>query len=247
MDKEAHINQMLNEGKISLDQAQLLKKALYESWNAGTDMVNSPEPEKIKQWPGITKSRILIPLIALVIALALSIKVKPLFFFLLMILMILGGIAALLLLGYNLLVWKHEKVQQSKTLVQNEISRKSVLVPQIRDVVYKYVSLETDAIERTTQMRTSGPSSDLDSQKGLIPRFGMAKEFQAIVENYPQLKSSESFTKFLNELIETEDRITSMMKWYNHQAEKFNRLIESFPMSTIANIVGLQRAVYLDE
>jgi LemA protein len=95
-------------------------------------------------------------------------------------------------------------------------------------------------------MRGAHVSSPLVLAKESMSTVGGAKEFQAIVENYPQLNSNEGFTKLLNELVETEDRITAMAKWYNYQAGLFNGVIESFPFSAAAAVFGLQRAAYLE-
>lgn len=247
MKEYAQIDKMLNEGKISTDQAKLLKASLHESQKGKSKMAVPPDPDNRERQPDRIWSRVWKILIALVIAIIISIKYKPLFFLLLLMLIIVGCIAVLLLVGYNFLVWKNEKVRQSSALVQNEVNRKSALIPKLRDVVYDYAAIETNTIKKTTQMRTSPLSSSLGSIEESISNAHQAKEFQAVVESYPQIKSNENFARVLNELIETEDRITAMLKWYNYEAGMFNGLIESFPLSAIASLFGLQRTYYLDE
>ncbi len=246
MQEHAQIEKMVSEGVISADQARLLKAALHESQQRRSNAAVAPEPDDRQAMPARMRSRAWKALIAAGVALALSIGYKPLFFLLLIMLVIGGCMAALVLVGYNFLVWKKEAVRQSGAMVQNEIGRKSALVPRIREVVYDAAAIETDTIKETTQTRAARPAPGADAITASLAGAAQAKEFQAVVESYPQLTSNERFAALLNELVATEDRITAMVKWHNYQAGVFNGLIETFPMSAVASLFGLQRADYLE-
>jgi LemA protein len=247
MPEHDQIETLLNEGKITAAQADLLKTALHESPTRGSHAALPPDPDDPQRQPHTIRSHVWTVFIALAIAMVLSVGYKPLFFFLLLVLMAAGCIGALCLVGYNFLVWKKEKVGQARSLVKNERNRQSALVPQIRDVVYDYATIETETIQKATHSRSSRGASTWGPQEESISSAEQAKEFQAVVENYPQIQSNQTFSKLLGELIETEDRITAMVQWHNYRAGIFNGLIESFPMSAIAALFGIQRADYLDE
>jgi LemA protein len=62
-----------------------------------------------------------------------------------------------------------------------------------------------------------------------------------IVENYPQLKSNESFLKLQDELAGTENRIAVERKRYNDTIQDYNTYIALFPNNIVASIAGFKR------
>src|SRR5262249_56044471 len=60
----------------------------------------------------------------------------------------------------------------------------------------------------------------------------------AIVENYPQLKSSENFKGLSDELAGTENRIAVSRQDYNNAVNQYNAYIRRFPQVLTPNITG---------
>jgi LemA protein len=61
-----------------------------------------------------------------------------------------------------------------------------------------------------------------------------------VVENYPQLRSSESFNRLMDELSGTENRIAVERMRYNERVQEFNTLRRRFPSNVTASIFGFQ-------
>ena len=61
-----------------------------------------------------------------------------------------------------------------------------------------------------------------------------------IVENYPQLRSSESFQKFQDELAGTENRIATARKDYNDAVQDYNTTRAKFPTVISAKLFGFK-------
>ncbi|HIJ85808.1 MAG: hypothetical protein HW380_1202 [Magnetococcales bacterium] len=66
----------------------------------------------------------------------------------------------------------------------------------------------------------------------------------AVVEQYPEIKSSTTYQKLMDKLVEIEDRIISRRDAYNEDVRVFNTLITSFPWYVLANITGFKRHDY---
>lgn len=58
----------------------------------------------------------------------------------------------------------------------------------------------------------------------------------AISENYPELRTSENFSKLSKELTEIEDEIANSRKYYNGTVRMLNNKIQIFPSNIVANI-----------
>ena len=62
----------------------------------------------------------------------------------------------------------------------------------------------------------------------------------SLVENYPTLKSSESFQKFQDELAGTENRIATSRKDYNDAVQDYNTTRAKFPTVLSAKLFGFK-------
>jgi LemA protein len=68
----------------------------------------------------------------------------------------------------------------------------------------------------------------------------------AIVENYPQLKSSENFRALQDELAGTENRIAVSRQDYNDAVNRHNAYIRRFPQVLTAKITGAKVRPYFE-
>ena len=67
-----------------------------------------------------------------------------------------------------------------------------------------------------------------------------------VVENYPDLKSSENFRTLQDELAGTENRIAVARRDYNDAVNKYNSSIKKFPTSIIAGMSGFDEEKYFE-
>src|SRR5437762_13771408 len=61
-----------------------------------------------------------------------------------------------------------------------------------------------------------------------------------VVENYPQLRSSESFNRLMDELSGTENRIAVERMRYNERVQDYNITRRRFPSNITAGMVGFK-------
>ena len=67
-----------------------------------------------------------------------------------------------------------------------------------------------------------------------------------VVENYPDLKSSENFRSLQDELAGTENRISTARRDYNDAVNQFNSSIKKFPTNVIAGMSGFGEEKYFE-
>ena len=65
-----------------------------------------------------------------------------------------------------------------------------------------------------------------------------------IVERYPNLKASANFTRLMDELAGTENRLAVARRYYNEAVKIYNRTIRMFPASIVATLSGFEKADY---
>ncbi len=157
-------------------------------------------------------------------------------------------IAMLLISGYNGMVSKQETVDSALSNLDVMLQRRADLIPNLVNTVKGYTSHETEIIDKITEAR-----SKLVNANGVEEMSEANNELSSslnalmvVVENYPDLKSSENFIQLSDELAGTENRIAVARKDYNDAVKTFNTSIKRFPNNILAGIFGFDEAVYFE-
>ena len=170
--------------------------------------------------------------------------------------LIIGGTA----IGkYNTLVTKRNTVDQQWAQVENNLQRRADLIGNLVGTVKGIAGQEKEVFIKIAEARSRLMSAGTPEDKmaaneqltkatqdaGLLPTggggiLGTGGRFLSIVEQYPQLKSSENFLKLQDELAGTENRLAVARKDYNDSVTDYNTTRQTFPTVLIAGIMGFQ-------
>jgi len=162
--------------------------------------------------------------------------------------------------SYNGLVTKQQTVNAQWALVQTQMQRRADLIPNIVATVKGIAGLEERVFTRIAEARSqllstiNNPSATTEQKiaadnnlttamrdGGLL---GTGGRFLSIAENYPQLKSNESFLKLQDELAGTENRLATSRRDYTLAAQDYNTTRSRFPTVLIAGLMGFKEQPY---
>ncbi len=162
--------------------------------------------------------------------------------------------------SYNSLVTKKQDIDAKWAEVQNQMQRRADLIPNIVATVKGIAGLEERVFTKVAEARSqllstmNNPNASTEDKiaadnnltsamrdGGLL---GTGGRFLSIAENYPQLKSNESFMKLQDELAGTENRLTVARRDYNQSAQDYNTTRSRFPMVLFANALGFKAQPY---
>lgn len=162
--------------------------------------------------------------------------------------------------SYNGLVTKQQEVNAQWALVQTQMQRRADLIPNIVSTVKGIAGLEERVFTRIAEARSqllstiNNPSATTEQKiaadnnlttamrdGGLL---GTGGRFLSIAENYPQLKSNESFLKLQDELAGTENRLATSRRDYTLAAQDYNTTRSRFPTVLIAGLMGFKEQPY---
>lgn len=146
----------------------------------------------------------------------------------------------------NTLVTKNEDVKNSYSQVDVEQQRRMDLIPNLVASVKGYVGEESTVLTnianaRAAVMGASDRATAIKAQSQLDVAISPLLRLQ---ENYPNLKSSEQFTRLNDELAGAENRIAVARRRYNLTLQDYNTYVQQFPNSIWAGIAGFH---YQDE
>lgn len=148
--------------------------------------------------------------------------------------------------SYNGLVAANENVTGKWSQVENQLQRRSDLIPNLVNTVKGYASHETEVFKNVSDARAklAGATSVADKAAANGELNGALSRLLAISENYPDLKANQNFAQLQDELAGTENRLAVARKDYNEAAQSFNTKIKSFPTVIYAGMLGFSHKDY---
>lgn len=149
----------------------------------------------------------------------------------------------LLMLTYNnSFVSMEEEVNAKWAQVDNQLKRRADLVPNLVNTVKGYAAHEKEVFEKIADARAklagNAPAAEkIEANKELT---GALSRLLVIAENYPNLKADVNFTRLMDELAGTENRIAVERGRYNESVQRYNTALRQMPGSLVAGVMGFK-------
>ncbi len=161
---------------------------------------------------------------------------------------VLGAIIiAVSLVGmYNGLVTKSQGVDAQWSQVETQYQRRYDLIPNLVNSVKGMMTQEQKVFLAIAEARTKYGAAQTVNEKAVA-----AGEVEtalgrllAIMENYPDLKSSQNVTQLMDELAGTENRISVERRRFNDLTRDYNTQVKTFPTNMLAGMFGFSERQY---
>lgn len=158
-------------------------------------------------------------------------------------------VIALPVAWYNKLVRLRHLIRESWGNVDVQLKRRYDLIPNLVNVVRGYATHEREVLERVIDARNraadnSGPVAEQARDEQELVRA--TRQLFAVVEGYPQLRSSENFMALQQELVNTEDRIAAARRFYNANVRDYNVSRTTFPTLLVAGLGDFRAEDYFE-
>jgi len=149
---------------------------------------------------------------------------------------------------YNGLIIKQENVDNALSNLDVMLQRRADLIPNLVNTVKGYTKQENEIIDKITQARSNlvNASSLEEKSNANNDLTSSLNALMVVVENYPDLKSSQNFIQLSDELAGTENRIAVARRDYNTEVKTLNTTIKRFPNNILAGIFGFEQAEYFE-
>src|SRR5450756_1134274 len=168
-------------------------------------------------------------------------------------LIILGVVVVLvvaLIMIYNGLVTKRNRVDEANAQIQVQLKRRHDLIPNLVNAVKGYMDFEKGVLTQVTEARAGaiaagaqGPAAQAQAENVLT---GALRSLFAVVENYPTLKANENVLSLQEQLTTTENQISFSRQHYNATVLDYNTSIQTFPGNFFAGMFGFTKRDFFD-
>lgn len=155
-------------------------------------------------------------------------------------------IMIMLVSSYNGIVGKAEEVDNKFATIDTQLQRRADLIPNLVNTVKGYAAQEKEIIDSVTEARAKLAGANTVAEKAEADEelTSALNRLMVVIENYPELKSSQNFVQLSDELAGTENRIATARRDYNEAVKEYNLKIKKFPTSLMANMFGYESKEY---
>ena len=149
--------------------------------------------------------------------------------------------------GYNAIQQKDEAVKAGWSEVLNQYKRRADLIPNLVKTVQGYAQQERQVLTDVTNARARVGQIQVNADDAAsLAQFQQAQgelssalnRLLVVTENYPNLKSDQSFRDLQAQLEGTENRITVARGRYIQTVQDYNTYIRQFPQVITAKLFG---------
>lgn len=161
----------------------------------------------------------------------------------------------LFIILYNNLVKARTYTQESWSQINVQLKRRNDLIPNLVSTVQRYASYEKSTLSKVVELRNQLVSVTDNPQANSVDRAqtmalsdqlsSQLKSVFALSESYPDLKASAEFTKLMEELTNTENKIAYSRQLYNSSVASYNMKLQTFPSNLVASMTSFKAATYL--
>ena len=163
-------------------------------------------------------------------------------------------IAVILIIGgyiwntYNKLITVSEEADNQWAQVETQYQRRFDLIPNLVESVKGVMDQEKEVFLGIADARTkySGASNVSEKAAAAGEVESALGRLLVVMENYPDLKSSENVTNLMTQLEGTENRVSVERKRFNDSIKGYNLMTKRVPARWIAGMFGFEEKSYFE-
>ncbi|XID92749.1 LemA family protein [Paenibacillaceae bacterium WGS1546] len=162
-------------------------------------------------------------------------------------LLVVGVVAIILVLSgmrsYNGLVTSETAVDNKFAQIDTQLQRREDIIPNLVNTAKGYAAHEQEVFTAIADARSmlAGARTPAEVSEANGQLESALSRLLVVVENYPNLKADAQFTRLMDELAGTENRIAVARQDYNNTVTEYNAKIRRFPTALYASVFGFEK------
>lgn len=150
--------------------------------------------------------------------------------------------------SYNKFTAQEEAIKGQWGQVEILLQRRSDLIPNLVETTKGFAQQEKDVFQAVADARAkmAGASTPAEKMAAANVESSAISRLLVVVEAYPQLKSDATFSRLMDELAGTENRIAVERRRYNEKIQEYNTTRRRFPSNVTAGVFGFKEYPYFE-
>lgn len=121
-----------------------------------------------------------------------------------------------------------------------QLKRKANIIPNLVDTLKMQIDFEKGTLTELTAARAGLTSGSPEERMKANERVNsLLPSINAVVENYPQLGTNQSFLRLMGDIRDCEDKIAYSRTRYNMTVASYNAKLQTIPSNFVASSMGL--------
>jgi len=155
-------------------------------------------------------------------------------------LIIVLALVAALMWMYNTLIARKNDVMKSFGFIDVLLKKRFDMIPNLVETAKEYMGFEKELLTDVTELRAKAMATGTNEKERIGYENQLTQKLGNIMiaaENYPDLKTSQSFMQLQNTWKDLEDQIAIARQAYNTSVTSYNNAVEMFPTNLIATMI----------
>ena len=168
-------------------------------------------------------------------------------------------LAVFVIVGYNGLVRARNAYKNAFAQIDVQLRRRFELIPNLVETAKTYMAHERQTLESVVAARGAAmnglaaaqanpgdPAAMRQLAAGQQALDGALSRLNVVVEQYPDLKASQTMMQLSEELTSTENKVAFARQAYNDSVMNYNNKRETFPTTLYAGMFNFAPAALLE-
>ncbi|VEU80512.1 LemA family protein [Haploplasma axanthum] len=139
------------------------------------------------------------------------------------------------------------KVEESESGIDVALTQRFDMLNKLFQATKGFMKHEKETLEGIVKLRQPAAGASIEDKQNFSNQVERGLQaINVVVEQYPNLKSSETVTKLQNATINVEENLQAARRIYNSNVSHYNRYIVVFPNSIIANRGGATKLQFFE-
>ena len=140
---------------------------------------------------------------------------------------------------FNLIIRENNLAKKAFATVDVYLKKRYDLVPNLVEIVKGHAAHEKEVFESITKARAKALESNTEDEtvKNDNELSEAMKSLFMVAEQYPNLKTNQSFIELQKKLTDIEDELAAARRTYNAAVTEYNTTLESFPTNLMGKIM----------
>ena len=139
------------------------------------------------------------------------------------------------------------KIDEALSGIDVALTKRYDLLTKLVATVKGYAKHEEETLTKIIAMRNPGSAATLTEKQQFASETAQAlKNFNVVVEQYPNLKADSQFLALQGSIRDVEEQLQAARRLYNSNVSAFNQAIIVFPASIVANSAHLTRREFFE-